>query len=229
MESKKCIYLPYEGKDEDLVRTAFVSFVNDYNHTQGWLAVSEIHSIEVLAEYPGLEFLKALISDSKIKINNFVFHRILKDSVPSDGNYLPLLAIHPTKDYLDILDNVVNIPLMIVVPFLVDDIRDWINNHRATNLLSSEVSEVDTLGSSIRETIIKEFGNIESPHKLKENSLIFKSEQVFKRLQNERVNYDPRSVKALLINELGYTEIEADIVYSICERIRSGKLNRFND
>jgi len=81
----------------------------------------------------------------------------------------------------------------------------------------------------VKKWIIKEFQNLDPSHILIENKLIFKSEEVFTKLYKDGIHYDPQAIKNILIENLGFTEIEADIPYQISERIRSGKLNRFNE
>lgn len=76
-----------------MVRRAFLYFVNDYNYTQGWLAENVIENIETLSEYRGLEFVEALELESQVRVGNFIFLRTLRESIPSDGHSVPILAI----------------------------------------------------------------------------------------------------------------------------------------
>ena len=227
---KKCIYLPYEGKDEDLVRTALLSLINDFGFSEGWLAVNVIENMENISSYSGLDFLKGLEHNTHLTFNNFTIHRILKSSLPVEGHGWPLLAVHPTEDYFSRLDEIQNISVMIVVPFFINEIDHWIMKHKAINLLDEiQTSQIEDIDPDVKNWIINEFQNLEPSHRLIENKIIFKSEEVFTELYEEGIDYDPRAIKSILIENLGFREIEADIAYRISERIRSGKIHRFGD
>lgn len=230
---KQCFYLPIEGNDAEIRREAFNSFLAQ-GYGEGWLAFHTIKNIEVLCMDMEFARLKPLITSKETRIGNFIIHRLLEYTLfghkkiyyklPLDGQNRPLLAMHPSEEYLLNLDKVPNVPIMIVVPWMEGDVLQWIEKNNAKNLFDHQ-EEGDNipildLNDDLKELFHTNFANINFKG-LWEIDIQQKSKDLFTRLNNMRVDFDPRAIKQYLHKELGWNILTADRVYRIAEKFRS--------
>jgi hypothetical protein len=54
---------------------------------------------------------------------------------------MPLLVVHPKGDYLQNLDELPNVPEMMVIPFVSEEVEKWINNSKAVLFGSEDINE----------------------------------------------------------------------------------------
>ena len=67
----------------------------------------------------------------QFNINGINTSLILANKIPATGKDLPLLAIHPDKEYLTDLDNITYIKTMMVIPWIPEEIENWITLRKA--------------------------------------------------------------------------------------------------
>lgn len=236
-DNKQFYYLPVEGNDVNLIREALLKFLNS-GYDSGWFAVHVPENLKNLSSRKEFSSIGQLVTNTKTKIDSFIVYRILEYSfvedkrqyyeIPIDGRNLPLLAIHTGQDYLSKLDNIPNIPLMRVVPFIGSEIEDWIIKRGAKNLMEEKDDiPIKELEKEIKEILRNNFKNIDFQQTVWEQYVVSVSEQTFNDLYDMKIDYDPRAIKKFLIEDLKWNELAADQAYRIAERIRSGKRSRF--
>jgi hypothetical protein len=54
---------------------------------------------------------------------------------------MPLLVVHPKGDYPRNLDELPNVPEMMVIPFVSEEVEKWINNSKAVLFGSEDINE----------------------------------------------------------------------------------------
>jgi hypothetical protein len=99
----------------------------------GWLAVDVIEGLENVSEHEGLSLLKELLTtkDHIAKISGVVIKLVISENIPTDGEDKPLLAISPSKEFLDRLDTIPNITKMMVAPHGTDEVDEWAKRNNA--------------------------------------------------------------------------------------------------
>ena len=131
MSEKECYFSGNVGTENDR-KGVFWLFDNAKQANGGWLAVNVIEGLENLSYHEGLEPLRE-VTTGRTKRNKILIHGIpitivTEKSIPSDGNNKPLAAIEPTKDFLDNLDMIPNIPKI----FLWEPMRLTIGHYVTT-------------------------------------------------------------------------------------------------
>jgi hypothetical protein len=137
---KECFFLGLEEPDTEIVRNGVFwlsqtckpkdSGGNDTRNGngEGWIAVNYINNLESVSEYPGLSSLRILLKDkfaNSAVIHGIRIYIITKFGIPEDGMNRPMLAIHPTKDFLSKLDDIPKIPKMMVIPWYPYEVDGW--------------------------------------------------------------------------------------------------------
>jgi hypothetical protein len=142
MPEKRCFYRPVEDRDTDLVIQGVFWLLTVAKSYGGWFAINTIESLEGYSRYSGLnELLKLKNKYDHAIINGVSIYLVSKEWLPADGRNQPLLAVHPTKDLLDRLDDIPNISEITVVPYIAKEVEDWIMLRSATILQSDLVSD----------------------------------------------------------------------------------------
>lgn len=231
-EIKRCFYLPLEGQDTDIVRQGvFWLFANAKLAGGGWFAVNMIGNLENYSTYPGLnDLIKLKNKYNHAIINGVPVYLITKDEYlfPTDGMNRPMLAVHPTRDLLDKLDNIPNISQMTVIPWLGKEIQDWIELHGAVILQPDAVfgennkrasSDLDPIVAAALEDYSK---RVDFKQNVWENDVKFGSIALFRILIGNGIDYDPEAIREYLLTKLKWKPLAADQTARVADVIRSG-------
>jgi hypothetical protein len=99
----------------------------------GWLAVDVIEVLENISEHEGLSLLRELLTseDHLAKISGVVIKLVTSETIPADGENKPLLALSPSREFLDRLDMIPNISKMMVAPHGADEVDEWAKRNNA--------------------------------------------------------------------------------------------------
>ncbi len=110
---------------------------NSFNYG-GFIAVMALEDINFYANYPGMSALLKLIGNPRhiSIINSVKLELISTTKIPLNGLNRPLLAIHPTEIYLDILSSIPGISKILVIPWNKYEITNWIYYSQAKKYLS---------------------------------------------------------------------------------------------
>ncbi len=231
---KQCFYLPVEVKDTELVRQGVLWLFKNSKYSGGWLAVNFIKNIKNISAYSGLaKFGKLINPPHCAEINGALIHLITEQMIPENGKRRPLLAIHPSRKLLYKLDNISNITQMTVAPFIGKELEYWVKLHNAIQLPENDNNTSDedasiqlTNHNGVVIAALEDLNRkVDLTQNLWENKVKFESIALFSILNDNGVNYDPRTVKEYLKSNLGWNPLAADQASKVAEQIRSG--NRY--
>jgi len=136
-----------------------------------------------------------------------------------------MLALFPSKDFLDELDAIPLVSELLVVPWIPDDIRDWTAARNPAPLGQSQQARSPLhLGDPVVEVAIR---NLDSSIN-RANGLVGGRDreiavQIFRILRREGLPYNPDEVKAFLISECGWDAPLAERAKVIATQILEGR------
>lgn len=232
---KKCYYLGIEGLDAELVRTGIIWLFENSTKNGAWLATLTIENLRRYISYTKFSILEELLNDThQSVINNIGITVITKDWIPINGDSKVLLAIHPTMEFLEKLDNIPDITKMAVVPFLGSEIEGWRIKHNATEISLMTSSSIP-ISSSLNETITRALKDlvqiVDLSKPVWESDVKFASINAFMILcKNGYDDYTPDDIHKWLTTNGGWNPLAASQAATIAEQIRSGnKYELFRD
>jgi hypothetical protein len=229
---KECFYLGIEGSNTEIVRNGvFWLFENSKSNGSGWIAVNYINNIENISKYPGLNELGILSKNKFIDsaiIQGVRVYLITKYNVPKDGMNKPLLAIHPTKELLNRLDIVPNIPKMMVVAWIAKEVDEWAWRNNAVDY-DSIVSSIAATNAKpgIDKVVAVALKHLTNSIKLTKNMSISTERDAiistFFILVKNGYDLHPDAITNWLVSKCGWGPVAAKQAAEIAENIRSGK------
>ena len=195
-----------------------------------WLAVNAIENLHIIAEkYPGLSELKKLDNEFfKCNINGINTRLILANKIPSSGKDLPLLAIHPDKEYLTDLDNITNIDTMMVIPWVPHEIEDWITQRKAKLYQLEETFESfdEEYYNNMDQVIKNALYGMDNNLSTTRDSV----KEIFFILISSGYDLDPNKIRQILIKKYNWKKADAAIAFASMEKVRNGEISyRFTE
>ncbi|MEE9261472.1 MAG: hypothetical protein V3U95_02700 [Dehalococcoidia bacterium] len=137
----------------------------------------------------------------------------------------PVLAAYPTKQLLDMLDDMYGITEILVVPWRLAEIQSWVDTWGPQKLGSSVPAPqaiyienpivVEAL-KSLTDTVNLSTGIL---HPRDRQAAI----DLFQRLRQAGKQFNPSEVRAWLVSQGGWSPQDADQVKSIAESVLAGK------
>lgn len=231
IKEKKCYYV---NEDRDGKITNFNNgitwLLDNSKRYGGWIATLTIRDMESIADYPGMEALAQLIKNNphRARISGVDLELIIELRIPSNGKSRPLLAIHPTKKFLDKLHAIQNVPKMMVVPRDINEINEWKEYSNAiaygstrSNKSTNEINRV-ILNALRNMTQIMNLAN-EMVHPRNQDIVV----ETLQILQKNGEKFTKEDVKKYLIKYLDWDPILAGEASNLVLKIKTGKRHRF--
>lgn len=142
--AKENYFLGLEQPDPILFNRGLEWLVQHARASGGWVAVNRRENIGNIAKHPGLgrfvifhkpNVTRTIMQDCLVEL-------VTRFSVPSDGLGRPLLAFHPTVDFLNILEGVPNIQKMLVIPWIAEEVDVWAKKNFAKDLDNPDLPSI---------------------------------------------------------------------------------------
>jgi hypothetical protein len=176
----------------------------------------------------GEDRVKELKNKNSISAGEVQIHHITERIDAPAWNGGPVLAIYPTKDLLDKIDDMRGVTDVLVIPWNRDEVQFWIDQWRATDLSSGEPEQSEKNTLEIVDPIVEEA--LLSLHTLVNVStgLTHPSDrsqaiEMFKILDRNGHQYDPDTLRMWLVAEKGWSPENADEVREVAEGVLNGK------
>lgn len=142
--AKENYFLGLEQPDPILFNRGLEWLVQHARASGGWVAVNRRENIGNIAKHPGLgrfvifhkpNVTRTIMQDCLVEL-------VTRFSVPSDGLGRPLLAFHPTVDFLNILEGVPNVQKMLVIPWIAEEVDVWAKKNFAKDLDNPDLPSI---------------------------------------------------------------------------------------
>lgn len=134
--SKSAVESYYTEEDVGESNTNFYRgilwIISEARHTGGIIAIERFSDIDKFMMYPKMEFFGQFKKAPHTSIiNNVRIEIVSSSSHIYSAQHRPLLAIHPTKDFLDKIYSIKNISKLFVVPWDMKEIEEWVQYSNA--------------------------------------------------------------------------------------------------
>ena len=142
--AKENYFLGLEQADAILFNTGLEWLVHYGRTSGGWVAVNRRENIGNIAKHPGLgrfvifhkpNVTRTIIQDCLVEL-------VTRFSIPNDGQGRPLLAFHPTVDFLHVLEGIPNIQKMLVIPYIAEEVDVWAKQNFAKDLDNPDLPSI---------------------------------------------------------------------------------------
>ena len=225
----RCYYI-YDDKPGDKpVYQGFAWLKLRSNKSGGLIAVHGLRNLEHYAQRKGLNGFKELKrSPHSTVIDSVSYDLVLPSKIPHNGRNRPLLALHPSADYLDKLYAITQLSQMLVVVFSEKDISTWKKYSSATEYGKEQVPVQNNLNKVVQ-VALKHLNmtlNMANGMNHPRNQDFFKS--TFAMLLKHDEKYDSEDVKAWLISNAQWDPKDAQQAASIVEDIKKAKRIRLS-
>ncbi len=138
-----------------------------------------------------------------------------KLTLPRSAHGAVVLAVHPDKKLMTAIDSLPGVHALLVVPWNIDDVQDWIDAHGPTDMRSSISVDPISLSDPVVVAALKSLlGSINRSTGI--NHPLDKSRAIdtFRALQKARIEVDPAEIRAWLIQN-GLSPHHADDIAAI--------------
>jgi hypothetical protein len=228
--SKDCFYSGVVGTDQAKNGVFWLSQNSKPNG--GWLALDAIDVLRNLSRHSGLERLKELLDRRKhrVMIHGVTIELITKTTIPKDGKGRPLVAVEPSKDFLEELDVIPHISLMLVVPFIVDEVDDWAKRNDAKRFgrfgsYDNSSSEKGHVVDNVTKAALRDLTHAIFPSS--ERNPVNRNQHVIIStlylLQENGYDSDPAAIKYCLMHDYGWKPVSATLVEEYADVMRTGE------
>ena len=140
----------------------------------------------------------------------------------------PILAIYPGRKFLDKIDSLPGVTDVLVIPWTIQGVQDWIDTWAATELgATSQVATRNPFSNPIVEVALEALTkrvNVSTGilHPLDRAAAI----DLFRILHDAGIPYDPKEIRAWLVSQGRWQPSDADDVKKVAEAILAGKTLR---
>ena len=142
--AKENYYLGFERPDSVLFNRGLEWLVHYAKTSGGWVAVNRRENIGNIAKHAGLGrfaiFHKQNVN--RVIIQDCLVELITRFSIPANGLDRPLLAFHPTIDFLITLESIPNIQKMLVIPWIAEEVDGWAKKNFAKDLDTPDLPSI---------------------------------------------------------------------------------------
>jgi hypothetical protein len=110
----------------------------------GWIAVNRREGIGNIAKHAGLGRLAIFHKRgvNRTLIDNCIVELISQFEMPREGLNRPLLAFHPTVDFLAALEAIPNVQKMLVIPWVAEEVDGWAKKYFAKDLDNQDLPSI---------------------------------------------------------------------------------------
>lgn len=164
---------------------------------------------------------EALKKGTRLTVEGKPLHFHTKLTLPRSAQAAVILAVHPDEKLMTAVDSLHGAHTLIVVRWIYDDVKSWIEAHGPTDILSSTSAQPISLPDPIIVVALQSLlGSINRStgiiHSLDKSRAI----DTFRALQDAQIDVDPAEVPAWLVQN-GLSPHHADDISAIASNPRS--------
>ncbi len=232
MTEGRKLYIPSYGPAAEPIKKAFYWLLDTAvreGRERAYLAAPTLHNLDgAISEALGEDLVKLLQRDKSITVTlegaslnlDLLTERIDSDSIHKG----PALVFYPNARLLEKMDDHYGITDVLVVPWIMQDIQEWIETWNAQELgmehrqvdepaFSDPVVEAALKSLTIRVNLSTGLG-----HPSDRDAAIW----LFRNLKRENIRYNPIEIKGWLVRH-GWRTRHANKVKEVAEKIQNGK------
>lgn len=213
-----------ESPDVDLFGKGLAWLLDNSRETGGWFVVNQRENIGGIARHPGLgQFALFHRRDvHRIMLGGCMIELVTKSAIPRDGLNRPMLIIHPTTGYLNLLDTVPNISKMMVVPLLSEEVDGWAKQNFAKDFDNPELPSIYVDEVAVTAFKHLKFAFTESPPS---DPAQYKTaiSQTLHILIANGIRFEPAALQSTLVQQCGWGPVSSKQVAEIAEIFLSGQ------
>lgn len=230
MKDRPRFYVEAKGPDVEAVRVGLKWLAEAANRCGGSEAILAIPTKRnllgsVLTEALGESAAKALNAGRPVSLTTGValklvtYRMSLYPQTPT-----PILCVYTSKAFLDKVDATHNVSEMCVVPWIMDEVRQWVETWAPEELTGKGTEpQARPLDPIVEEALLSLTVVVNVASGLSHPSDRATAIQVFKILYRNQVPFEPEAVRRYLIAECGWQPTDADEVKSIAQGVLVGR------
>ncbi len=185
--------------------------------TAGW---------SIIPKVIGTKFANALAKGHKVKLPNSSGElSLLTESQTIYECNGPILAIYPTKKLLDKIDGLFDVTHVLVIPWIFEDIKQWVETWSAHELGSEapEPTRIAKLNPVVIEALKTLTSTVNLSTGIHHPSDKAAAIDLFQRLKNSREDFGPSKVRMWLVSEGNWDPTLADDVMKVAQAVYEGR------
>lgn len=229
--AQKRYYIHAEGPDEHAMSLAFAWLLDSVKRSTtaatALLAVPVKRNLEgTISKVIGDRIARQLASGKAVPVEQsssgvgLITQRTRLTGWPGG----PVLAAYPTKDFLDMLDDMYGITEILVVPWRLAEIQYWIDTWGPQELGAARAPQPISIENPVMVEALKTLTQtVNLSTGVSRPSDRQAAIDLFQRLREAGEQFNPLEVRAWLVSQGGWSPQDADQVKSIAERVLAGE------
>jgi hypothetical protein len=225
---KECLYVDVDNNQSNENFNIGIRWLLDNagGNEGGLIATLGLRNMEACSEYDGMRALKTLVKNVPhvAIINDRKLELITESNIPFNGKNRPLLVIHPMKKFLDKLYNVENIPKMLVIPWIMEEIQEWVQYSNASKLGESKIKKPQFNFSEVVYLALEHMSeSLNTDYSLAKPNNKDAAVNILKILYENGEHFSPEEIKICLISDFRVPAELAEEISQVADGIRHGK------
>jgi hypothetical protein len=198
---------------------------NDPKKKSALLAVPILSNLDYdITSVLGKILVKKLVAGNRITLNSILELSLLIERRPLYSWNGPILAIFPSKKLLDIIDRMSNVTDVLVIPWLLKNVQDWIDTWSAIPLGSTVSSKpllnIDPILEVALESLTRRVNLSTGVTNQSDRDAAI---SLFRILYEDGIPFDPENVRKWLVTIGRWNPKDADEVQKIASGVIAGK------
>ena len=210
-----------------------LAIMDQFNHSTGLLAIPVKKLLDnrsvITTALNKLDrtIVKEFLKNNKVQFSSRVELILFTEKIRIYNFTGPILAIFPTKKLLDKLDDLYGVTDILVIPWYMDEVREWIRTWAARELGDVEQKESKIkLNQEVVEALEELTEAVNLSTGIGHPSDRRKAIETFEKLVMQNISFDPMNIRAWLVAEGGWQTRYADEVVRIAKIINEGRKPR---
>ena len=222
LRDRKSFYVDAKGPDLDAVRSGLLWLSDAIRRRgcEGLLVVPDLRGLDhdVLKDVIGAEATAGLKKRRRLTLNGDVVVTLATwAKLPTVWNG-PMLVLHPDKAALDKIDAILQVPEVLVVPWIPEEIHGWIATWGATDLLSGKSQRQNPLSPVVEEALRTLTRRVNVSTGILHPNDRAAAIDLFKRLRGARFKLEPEKIRQWLVRH-NWAPRDAGAVKTLVEAI----------
>lgn len=226
-QTRKSYYLNAEGPDKEEVKKGIIWLLQKSKECDGgFLAVPVIGNLSgTIESIFGTETTKKLAKEGSAIINGVEIELITDRKTKYNADNKPVFALYGGKKFLDKIDSISNISEMLVYPWIMDEIKNWIQTWNAVELGKPQTAQTELISNPV---VVRALESL-APSVNRSTGISHPSDRsrtiwTFKILKENDEQFDPDQVKSWLISKGGWRPDAAEQAAEFARGILHGKI-----
>lgn len=221
---KNCYYINSVGSDTAKLNTALKNFFKRISAKNILLAVPQKDNLDgAIKDVFGDKFVKSLLKGENVVVGDKKFSLMTCRTGPQFSHEGAVLAIHATKGLLDKIDNLHGTTDILLVPWIEDDLAEWVPRWQAIDIETDQKAGGIELPKDVKENIDNLNAVVNVSTGLSHPSDRDYAIKLFKRMKSDGIPFNPDEIKNYLIAEKKWHSDNANQVFQIADGILKGK------